>query len=133
MENKRSLSVRGSLITLNEDNIILVTGPADVDGAYAHEIIEACISLAGQVEGKVDLLVDVSQSKNQNPEARLEWKRWSEHPKAGRVALHGFSPVARIVVAFGVSWFGNEQQKKAKFFTTRADALAWLLKNPACE
>jgi hypothetical protein len=94
-------------------------------------VVDACISLAGQVKGKVDTLVDVSRMQKQSPEARKAFKRWSEHPKCRRHALYGLSLVAPIVAAFAVSMFGDEQKKTTKFFTSKADALAWLSKNPA--
>jgi hypothetical protein len=131
MENTRSVTVRTETFFLTENNLLYLTAPHDVDGAFANEIVDACIELVSSVEGKVDCLIDVGRTRNQSPETRQAWKRWSEHPKCGRLALHGLSPIARVVSTFAVGVFGNEQQKRTKFFTSEADALAWLLNNPA--
>jgi len=124
MEKKeREIWVGESRTYLGEDNIIYVTAAGSPDEKTAIANKEAIIKLASMVEGKVNVLLDVTAVGKQSLEARKVWKEYNEYEKFGKLALVGLHPVAQVVASFVM---GACKKKDMRFFKTKQEALVWL-------
>ncbi len=123
-ENKdREIWVGGNKLYLGEDNILYITNVGEVDEKTAIAIKEAVLKLANMVEGKINIITDLNKGGKTTPKARKIFKELSENEKAGKNALFGMHPVARVLASFYV---GLSNNKDMAFFKTKKEALAWL-------
>ena len=124
MKNKeREIWVGKSRLSLGEDNILYLTVVGIVDEKTVSAIIVAILKIRGKMEGKIDLLVDITEAGKPLPGARKIGKEWLEDEKIGKVAIFGTHPVARVIASF---FMGISQKKDMRFFKTKEEALAWL-------
>jgi len=110
-------------LSLGEDNILYLTVVGIVDEKTVSAIIVAILKIRGKMEGKIDLLVDITEAGKPLPGARKIWKKMIEDEKTGKVAFFGMHPVARVLASFVM---GVSKKKDIRFFKTKEEALAWL-------
>ena len=122
-KNEREIWVGESRTYLGEDNIIYVTAAGSPDEKMAIANKEAAVKLASMVEGKVNVLLDVTAVGKQSTEARKVWKEYNEYEKFGKLALVGLHPVAQVVASFVM---GTSKKKDMRLFKTKQEALVWL-------
>ncbi|MFA4853027.1 MAG: STAS/SEC14 domain-containing protein [Bacteroidales bacterium] len=121
--SEREIQVGENRVYLGEDNIIFFTAVGEHSDKMAAKINEAIIKLGDTVKGKVNLFVDLSKAGKSSPEARKIWQKSSEYEKAGKTALVGLHPVARVLASFVM---GVSRKQDMRFFKTKEEALAWL-------
>jgi hypothetical protein len=122
-ETDRETWVGENRCYLGEDGIVDVTIVGDIDDEMAILIREANFKFRDMIEGKDRVLCDMNRSGKHSPGARKIWKQMSEDEQAGKIALYGMHPVARVVVSFVM---GITRNKDMRFFEAREEALAWL-------
>jgi len=124
MEKKeREIWVGKSRIYLGEDNIIYITAAGSPDEKMAIANKEATVKLASMVEGKVNVLLDITAAGKQSTETRKVWKEYIESEKFGKFALVGLHPVAQVLASFVM---GISKKEDMRFFKTKQEALVWL-------
>jgi len=109
---------------LIEENIIYVTafGEQTTEIAIAH--IECIHKLTSHLDGRLKYLVDLNKCGKNSPEARLIWKNIGEQENTIKVGLFGLNPVAKVIASFVI---GITKGNKKRFFSTKEQALEWLL------
>jgi len=122
-DKDREIWVGENRIYLGEDNIIYETLVGGLDEKTVLAIYEASNRLTNTVEGKVNVLVDLSEAGQSSSRARKKGQEMLEDKIFGKVALFGLHPVSRVVASFFV---GVTRKKDLRFFKTREEALAWL-------
>ncbi len=124
-EKDREIWVGGNRIYLGEDNIIYETLVGEQDEKTVLAIYEASNRLTNMVEGKVNVLVDLSEAGQASSGARKKGQEMLEDEIFGKVALFGLHPVARVVASF---FMGISRKKDMRFFKAKEEALAWIKK-----
>ena len=122
-EKEREIWVGENRYYLGEDNILYITPVGEFDEEIALAVKEVMLKFFNMVEGKTNLLVDLNKAGKHSSEARKIVKEFTEHEKAGKVAVFGLHPVARVLASFIM---GISQKKDMRFFKTKEEALAWL-------
>ena len=108
---------------LGEDNIIYITLVGEMDEKMAIIIKEVNIKFLNMVKEKVNVLIYLNRTGKASPEVRKVYNELNDHEKAGKIALFGLHPVARVLASFVT---GLSKNKNQRFFKTKDDALAWL-------
>ena len=121
--SEREIWVGESRLYLGEHNIIYETLVGEQDEKAVLAIYEASNRLANTVEGKVNVLVDLSEAGQASSGARKKGQEMLEDKIFAKVALFGLHPVARVVASF---FMGVTRKKDIRFYKTREEALAWL-------
>jgi len=122
-EKNREIRVGRNSLYLDEDNIIRITILGELDEETQIRINDAGYKVMNTVGGKVHALIDLNKAGKVSPGARKRQVEISEYEKAGKVALFGLHPVARVVASF---FMGVSRKKDMRFFKTEKEALAWL-------
>jgi len=122
-EKDREIWVGENRMYLGEDNIIYETLVGEQDEKTVLAIYEASNRLTNTVEGKVNVLVDLSGAGQASSGARKKGQEMLEDEIFGKVALFGLHPVARVVASF---FMGVSRKKDMRFFKSKEEALAWL-------
>ena len=122
-EKEREIWVGESRYYLGEDNIVYVTIVGEVDEKIANKHREAGAKTINMIEGTVDVLIDINKAGKLSPEARKVFRELSENEKAGKIAIFGLHPVARVIASF---FMGTTKKKDMRFLKTKEEALAWL-------
>ena len=122
-EKDRGIWVADNRLYLDEDNILHVIRVGVVDKEAAIEIASSALKLVELVDGKVKILTDLNRAGGSSSEARKVYQEMLEHVKLDRLALCGLHPVARVIASFTM---GVTKKRTVRFFTTKAEALAWL-------
>ena len=122
-EKDRGIWVADNRLYLDEDNILHVIRVGVVDKEAAIEIASSALKLVELVDGKVKILTDLNRAGGSSSEARRVYQEMLEHVKLDRLALCGLHPVARVIASFTM---GVTKKRTVRFFTTKAEALAWL-------
>ena len=121
--SEREIWAGESRFYLGEDNIIYCTSVGGIDAEMAIAIDEATLKLMNMVEGKVNVLIDLTRTGQPTSEARKIGQQTFEHEKFGKVAMFGMHPVARVIASFIM---GVTKKEDMHFFKTKEEALAWL-------
>ncbi|OGS20674.1 MAG: hypothetical protein A3J83_05110 [Elusimicrobia bacterium RIFOXYA2_FULL_40_6] len=121
--SEREYVIGVNRIYLNEDNIVCVSNLGEENEKSAIAMKEAYFKLANIVEGKTNVLIDLTNAGKSSPEARNIWKELTENEKTGKIALFGLHPVARVLATFVITISKN---KSMCFFNTKEEALSWL-------
>ena len=96
---------------------------SDVDEDDYEDMSAATIKATEDIEGKVNILVDINHCGKVPAKVRRMAKRDFEKETTGKVAMFGMHPVARILASFII---GITRKEDIRFFKTEAEALAWL-------
>ncbi len=121
--SEREIWVEENKLYLDEDNILCIIAVGFADEKTMIAIKENSQKLVAKVEGKGDVLVDLNKAEKPSPEARKIWKELNENEEAGKVAVFGLHPVARVLASFTM---GVSKKKDMRFFKTKEDAIKWL-------
>jgi hypothetical protein len=113
-------------LELDGQGIVQLTWPRGV--SISREDAEAAMSAVNRMcgEGRHPMLVDMANTAQVSREARAVFGRPCQ---ASRIALLGASPVDKVLANFILGI--NKLPCPTRFFTSREDAIAWLLKDPA--
>ena len=106
-----------------EGNTLHISAAGDVDDTVASAVREAALDVMQRSDEKVNCVIDLNKAGKQSAKARQVYRELGEHPKAGKIALFGMHPVARVLAAFVI---GLIQTQNVRFFKTQEEALAWL-------
>ena len=121
--SEREIWVGDCKLRLGEDNIIYNTAAKNPDEGQAIAICEAVIKLAETVQGKVGLLIDITDTGRPSAKARKAFLDLVEYEKLRKTAFFGAHPVAKILASFFISL---NRKKNMAFFGTEEKAIAWL-------
>jgi hypothetical protein len=122
-EKDREIWIGDSRMYLGDDNIIYETVIGEIGENEAMGCKEATYRFWSMVKGKTNFLIDLNRTKKTTTEARTIAQELFENERAGRVALFGVHPVARVVASFVI---GAMKKKDMRFFNSRDEALSWL-------
>jgi len=122
-EKDREIWIGENRFYLGENNILYETIVGEIDEKTALASKEATIKMRSKVEGRLNILIDLTRAGKPTPEARKIGQEELEHETVGKVALFGMHPVARVIASFVM---GVSSKKDMRFFKTREKALAWL-------
>ena len=120
---KREIRVANSEFYLDEENILHIVSYGDLDEDDYEDMSAATIKATEDIEGKVNILVDINHCGKVPAKVRRMAKRDFEKETTGKVAMFGMHPVARILASFII---GITRKEDIRFFKTEAEALAWL-------
>jgi hypothetical protein len=104
-------------------NIARVQVVGVVDEAGSRYVLLETTRIAQQHGEKIDWLIDLSQMTMATSKARKILAEASAHPSIRKYAFAGASTFIRTVANFIHTASG---QKNARYFTTEAEALAWI-------
>jgi hypothetical protein len=121
--SKREIWVGKNKFYLRDDNILVGIEVMTPDKKLAALENDAIFKLANLVDGKVDIVIDISETGQPTPEARNIYKDAIEHEKFGKVAIVGMNPVNRIIAHFVM---GRTNKKDLRLFKTKKEAFEWL-------
>jgi hypothetical protein len=114
-DNKTSL--------INENTIYVITcGEQTTEIAIAQTEVNQKFSL--MINGGINFLIDLNKCGKNSSEARLLWKQIPAQENTKKIALFGLHPVAKLIASFVM---GMSKSNKERFFSTKEQALAWLL------
>ena len=122
-EKEREIWIGENRLYLGEDDILYETIVEDIDDEIAIATKEATLKLMNNVEGTLNVLIDINKAGKPSKKARDIFRDFTEHEKWGRIAIFGLHPVAKMLASFGM---GVSQKKDMRFFKTKEEALAWL-------
>ena len=108
---------------LGDDGIVHVTLVGEIDEETAVALKEAGIQFGNIIGRKVNSFMDLNRVRKLSPNARKVMKDSCVHKNAGKIALYGIHPVARILASFAM---GPTKKEDIRFFKTRDAAFAWL-------
>ncbi|MET3205102.1 MULTISPECIES: STAS/SEC14 domain-containing protein [unclassified Arthrobacter] len=113
-------------LTLDEQGVIQLKWPRGVSIAESDAVaaMQNVNDLCGA--GRHPMLVDMATTAQVSRGARAVFGRPCQ---ASRIALLGASPVDKVLANFILGI--NKLPCPTRFFTSRDDAMAWLLKEPA--
>ena len=122
---KREFFIGEKRIYLGEDKILYTDWAGELTGEIVNSLYDffTLHKTEMMVDGKVRLLVDLTNAKKPSMEARKLTYILSEDKDMGKVALLGLNPVAKVIAAF---FMGNSKKKDVKFFNTKESAIVWL-------
>ena len=120
---EREIHIGKSWYYLGEGDMIHAIMVGEVDEKTAHRHSEAGLKILSMIEGPVNVLIDINKQGKLSPEARRAFKELAENEKAGKVAIFGLHPVARVLASF---FMGTTKKRDIRFFKTKEEALAWL-------
>ena len=124
MEDKdREILVGENRLYLGEDNILYATLVGTQDAKMVIALKKSNDKLMNMIEGRVNTLVDLSQTGKPSPESRKVGQEMLENEKIGKVAFWGLHPVARVIASF---MMGVTRKKDMRVFKTKQEALTWL-------
>ncbi|MBI9035348.1 MAG: STAS/SEC14 domain-containing protein [Bacteroidales bacterium] len=106
-----------------EGNILHLINEGEIDEGVAIAIVEMSGELSKNTAGKVNVLVDLNKGGKITPKARKMMAAVSSEEKAGKTALFGMNPVARVLALF---FLGITNNKAIRFFKSKEEALHWL-------
>jgi hypothetical protein len=121
--SEREFWIGENRMYLGQDDIIYYTAGGECDEGKAILIRDVAIRFHNANKGKTNMLIDLDKAGKQSPEARNIWKELSEHEKAGKIAILGLNPVARVIASFVM---GIAKKEDMRFFKTKEEAFAWL-------
>jgi len=124
-EKDREIWIGENRFYLGEDNILYETIVGEIDEKTALASKNATIKMRSKVEGKLNVLIDLTRAGKPTPEARKIGQEELERERVGKVALFGMHPVARVIASFVM---GISKKKDMRFFKTKKEALAWVKK-----
>ncbi|MEW6076664.1 MAG: STAS/SEC14 domain-containing protein [Thermodesulfobacteriota bacterium] len=110
---------------LGDDNIFHVTLNGDVDDEMGTEIDRRINRLVDNVDGQIDLLIDLNRAGKTSSKSRQLFKAFTETGKCRKVALFGMHTVAMVIASFVM---GISKNRNMKFFKNRKEALEWLIR-----
>ncbi len=108
---------------IGDDNIFYVTLNGDADDEMGIEIDRMINRMVEDVDGEIDLLIDLNRAGKTSSRSRKLFKAFSETGKCRKVALFGMHPVSMVIASFVM---GISRNKNMTFFKTREDAMEWL-------
>lgn len=108
---------------LGKDNIIYVIGKGRMEEKDIPAWEAAIVEFEKKIEGKINILVDLNEAREQPPKTRASWDTFCKRKRIGKVALFGIHPVARVLASFVM---GISRNKNLRFFNSREKALKWL-------
>ena len=113
-------------LTLDGQGIVQLKWPRDV--SIAESDAEAAMRNVNELCGdrRLPMLVDMATTAQVSRGARAVFGRPCQ---ASRIALLGSSPVDKVLANFILGI--NKLPCPTRFFTSRDEAMAWLLKEPA--
>ena len=121
--SEKEIWVNDCKLRLGEDNIIYNTAAKNPDEEQALAINEAIYKLANIPEGKVCMLIDITDTGRPTAKARKIFSSLEEMNQIRKHAFFGAHPVARILASFFITF---NKRKNLAFFETKEEALAWL-------
>ena len=121
--SEREIWIGESRFYLGEDNILYDTIVGEQDEKTTILMKEAVDKLKDMVEGKVNVIIDLTRTGKPTSESRKIGQKAFEDEKFGKVALFGMHPVARVIGAF---FIGVTKKEDTRFFKTKEEALTWL-------
>ena len=108
---------------LGDDNIFYVTLNGDADDEMGIEIDRTINRMAEDIDGEIDLLIDLNRAGKTSSGSRKLFKAFTETSHCRKVALFGMHPVSMVIASFVM---GISRNKNMKFFKTREVAIQWL-------
>ena len=124
-ENNREIMIGKNRLYLDENNILNMTLVGELNEKLVINLINAIQQLENMVEGKVSILTDINKAGIQSVKARKLLKEQSEKSeKAGKIAVYGLHPVARVIASFFIN---ITRKKDIHFFKSQKEALIWLM------
>ncbi len=109
---------------IGDDNIFYVTLNGDVSDEMGIEIDRMINDLVDDVDGEIDLLIDLNRAGKTSSKSRQLFKTFTETGKCRKVALFGMHPVAMVIASFVM---GISKNRNMKFFKNREEAMEWLM------
>lgn len=122
----KEIKVGKSKIYLIDDNIICFIPVGDHDENTAIKVSYAIFELEKTVKEKAHILIDLTDAGRLSSKARKIYQANSNRENAGKSAMFGLNPVARVIASFIMTGF--KTNSKINFFTTKESALNWLKK-----
>jgi len=119
----REFRAEGHHFLLGEDHILYATLNGDSDDELGLEIDRRIICMAEQIDGEIDMLIDLNRAGKASSKSRKLFKAFTESSKCRRIALFGGHFVSTVIASFVM---GISKNKNMKFFKTREEALQWL-------
>jgi hypothetical protein len=124
-EFDKQILVGDNKVYIDENNIIHVLITGDVNNTTANLANKALLDLIGEVEGNVNIFVDINEAGTHTRGARIIGEKALDNRRIGKIALFGLSPVARVLASF---FIGFSKKKDMQFFNTKEEAFEWLKK-----
>ena len=110
--------------SLIEGNIIYVITCGEQTTEIAIAQTEVNQKISSMINGEINFLIDLNKCGKNSSEARLLWKQIPAQENNKKIALFGLHPVAKLIASFVM---GMTKSNKERFFSTKEQALAWLL------
>jgi hypothetical protein len=110
--------------SLIKENIIYVIACGEQTTEIAIAQTEVNQKFSSMINGKINFLIDLNKCGKNSSEARLLWKQIPAQENIKKIALFGLHPVAKLIASFVM---GMSKSNKERFFSTKEQALAWLL------
>jgi hypothetical protein len=108
---------------IGDDNIFYVTLNGDADDEMGIEIDRMINRMVENIDGKLDLLIDLNRAGKTSSRSRKLFKAFSETGKCRKIALFGAHPVSMVIASFVM---GISRNKNMTFFKNREAAMEWL-------
>ena len=119
----KEIWINDGQMLLGDDNIIYCISLKEPDEQHAIAVHESLLKLASMLEGKVNVFLDISDTKRPSVKAKRVFSQLIQHEKIGKFAFFGAHPVARVLASFMMGIIGK---KDVRFFKEREEAIAWL-------
>ena len=105
-------------------DLVFVIIVGDQNSITALKIKEVVDIFTHGISNKMNYLIDITKSGKVTHGARSIYKMLAEDEHTRRAGLFGLNPVARVLASFVINTYKKDN---LKFFSTRDDALQWLL------
>lgn len=123
-EDDTEIQLGKSRVYLGKDNIVYATPIGNIDEKIARTFQQHIFEYANRIDGKINSLVDLSNSGIPSAKARKIGKDALNHEKVGKPAFYGLNPVTKMLASFAM---GKAKNKNMRFFKTKEEALKWLM------
>lgn len=123
VKKDNEIKIGENKLYLGEKNILYETIIGDITDEVAIATRDATYKLMDDVDGKLNVLIDINKTGKPSKKARNIFKEFLDHERWGKVAIFGMHPVARMVATFGI---GVSHKQDVRFFKTKEEALVWL-------
>lgn len=119
----KEFRIRDNRIFLVENNIIYIEAMGEQTDEIAEAHFELHNIICKSISHRLSYLINLNNAGKSSHRARMVWQEMSDLENAGKVALFGIHPVARLLATFVI---GGKQYKNIRFFNTKEEAKSWL-------
>lgn len=107
--SEREIWVGDCKLRLEDNDIIYNIAAKNPDKEQAIAITNAVYKLAAIPEGKVSVIIDLTDTGRPSPEARKVFSEWEKNEKIHKTAMIGAHPVARMLANFMISFLNTNK------------------------